>query len=336
MHARTPTTEQATGFVAGTASGLTKLAVGHPFDTVKVRMQCAPTAGVIACIRDIVRNESLLGMYKGCTPPAIGWMFTDAILLGSLKTYQGWLRSAYALPTGHHLPLPLQALAGLGAGWTNSLATAPIELLKAKLQMQRQRVRLAGGGAAGGARPEFAGAFDCLRQVVRTGGVLSLWRVLPATLWFRSSFAWMFGAYDVLQARLGAWAAARRERAPQWLAWAYSPASVTFFAGGLAAEVFWLTAYPADVVKNRMMADSIHTPRYHGGTWASLVQATREMWTPPDAAARARERGVCGVAWRVRRIYTGFLPCALRAFPTNAAALLAFETAMYVMRGGNR
>ena len=29
------------GFLAGTASGLTKLVVGHPFDTVKLRMQCS-------------------------------------------------------------------------------------------------------------------------------------------------------------------------------------------------------------------------------------------------------------------------------------------------------
>ena len=45
--------ERAKGFVGGTVSGLTKLLVGHPFDTVKIRLQCDPGryAGPIACLR---------------------------------------------------------------------------------------------------------------------------------------------------------------------------------------------------------------------------------------------------------------------------------------------
>ncbi|WFD33807.1 hypothetical protein MCUN1_000627 [Malassezia cuniculi] len=319
--------DRAKGFVAGTVSGLTKLAVGHPF-VLKVRMQCSPPGtykGVIDCVGGIVRNESILGVYKGCTPPAIGWMFTDAVLLGSLHTYRSLLTKHVVKREGS-LPIAYQSLAGLGAGWTNSFVTAPVELLKAKLQMQKQRVRLL--HAAGGPKPEFSGAWDCFRQVIRTGGITGLWHALPATLWFRSSFAFMFGSYDVLQRHIGQWAAARRDNAPAWIAWALSPSSVTFISGGLAAEIFWATAYPADVVKNRMMADSIHAPRYPGA-WSGLVKATRELWSPENQSPR--ERGILGFPLRVRRIYTGFLPCALRAFPTNAAALLAFETAMYLM-----
>lgn len=293
-----------------------------------MRMQCAPAGtytGVIDCVSGIVRNESILGMYKGCTPPAIGWMFTDAVLLGSLHTYRSLL-SKYVVKNETGLPVAHQTLAGLGAGWTNSLVTAPVELLKAKLQMQKQRVQLV--HSSGGPKPEFRGAWDCFRQVVRANGVAGLWHALPATLWFRSSFAFMFGSYDVLQRGLGAWAAARRDHVPAGLEWALSPASITFVSGGLAAEVFWVTAYPADVVKNRMMVDSIHSPRYPH-PWSGLVQATRDMWSP--AGQSPRERGVLGFPIRVRRIYTGFLPCVLRAFPTNAAAFLAFETAMYFM-----
>lgn len=41
-------------------------------------------------------------------------------------------------------------------------------------------------------------------------------------------------------------------------------------------------------------------------------------------------------AWaRIRNFYTGFLPCFLRAFPTNAAALFAFETTMRLMGAEN-
>lgn len=321
--------ERAKGFVGGTVSGLTKLAVGHPFDTVKVRLQCSPPgtySGPLACVRSIVRTESVLGVYKGCVPPLLGWLVSDALLLGSLHTYRRML--AGTLPPGEPMPRRFHLMAGIGAGWTNSLVTAPIELLKTKLQMQKQRVHLRGSAHGRGPAPEFHGTWDCLRQTVRTTGVLGLWRALPATLWFRTSFGPMFWSYDYLQKALGGWAERYRASAAPWYAWLLTPASVTFFAGGLAAEVFWFTAYPADVVKNRMMADSLHAPRYAAGV-RGMAQAAWELWAPAGMAPR--ESGVLGLPYRVRRIYTGYLTCALRAFPTNAGALLAFETAMYLM-----
>lgn len=326
--------ERAKGFAAGIASGLTKLAVGHPFDTIKVRLQCSPPGtykGAMDCVVSVVRTETVFGMYKGCTPPAIGWMFTDSILMGSLHTYRTWIKR-YLLPhdKGEGLPVPYQMLAGLGAGWTNSFAATPVELLKSKLQMQRQRVQLLHPHQADKQR-EFTGAFDCARQIVQQRGIQGLWHALSATLLFRSSFAVMFGSYEWFQRHLGAWAQEHRASAPPWCHWALSPASVTFFSGGMAAELYWFVGYPADVVKNRWMADSLRHPRYSPGM-RGLVQLFSELWTPADQSPR--ERGILGLPWHVRRIYTGFLPCALRAFPTNAAALLAFETAMYLMNAG--
>lgn len=283
------------------------------------------------CVRSIARSEGILGVYKGCVPPALGWMFTDSILLGSLHTYRTYI-ARYILHkepgTGAPgLPLHYQALAGMGAGWTNSLATTPVELLKTKLQMQKQRVTLRHTNNALEVRPEFTSTFDCARQIVRHAGITGLWHALPATLIFRSSFGAMFASYDVFQHHLEKLFAPLRPGAASWYAWALTPASVTFFSGGLAAEVFWFTAYPADVVKNRLMADSLQNPRYPG--FGGMIQAAKDVWTPPDQSPR--ERGLLGLPWRLRRIYTGYLTCALRAFPTNAGALLAFESAMYFM-----
>ena len=313
--------ERAKGFVGGTVSGLTKLLVGHPFDTVKIRLQCDPGryAGPIACLRSLVRHESVWAVYKGCVPPAIGWMVTDSVLLGSLHTYRRMLMRWH--PQRERLPVALQGLAGVGAGWTNAFVTAPVELLKTKLQMQRARFSARAA--------EFTSTYDCARQVVRYTGVCGLWRALPATLLFRTSFGPMFASYDVCQRVLGAWAQPYREGASWTYAWLVSPASVTFLAGGLAAEVFWFVGYPADVIKNRVMADSMHSPRYAGGV-RGMCEAARDLWALRDMPAH--ERGLGGLPRRLRRIYTGYLTCAVRAFPTNAGALLAFETAMYLMR----
>ncbi|EST08349.1 Mitochondrial substrate/solute carrier [Kalmanozyma brasiliensis GHG001] len=307
------------GFVGGTVSGLTKLLVGHPFDTIKVRMQCSPLGtytGPLDCFLQLARRESVLGLYKGATPPAFGWALTDSVLLGSLHNYRRFFARLTNPNYGEEdsvkgLPVKYHALAGLMAGWTNSFVTTPVELVKAKLQMQTQRVslHLPGQPAAEIVKKEFSGPVDCIRQIVAQRGVLGLWHALPATLLFRSSFAAMFGSYEYFQCQLSSW---------KGTSWELSPGAITFISGGLGAEVFWLTAFPADVIKNRMMADNIREPKYK-----DIKSAWLSAWNA---------RGKDTVWWRkVRGVYTGFLPCLLRAFPTNAAALFAFETAMRFM-----
>jgi solute carrier family 25 carnitine/acylcarnitine transporter 20/29 len=65
------------GFVGGVFSGIAKLSVGHPFDTIKVRLQTSTStqfAGPLDCLLKTVRNEGFLGVYKGASPPLVGWM----------------------------------------------------------------------------------------------------------------------------------------------------------------------------------------------------------------------------------------------------------------------
>lgn len=88
---------------------------------------------------------------------------------------------------------------------------------------------------------------------------------------------------------------------------------VNFWAGGLSAQIFWMTSYPSDVVKQRIMTDPL------GG---SLGDGERKFHRWIEAArAVGRENGWRGY-WR------GFVPCFLRAFPANAMALVAFEGVM--------
>lgn len=70
------------GFVAGVFSGITKLTVGHPFDTIKVRMQTSAEGkfkGPLDCLFKTLKNEGVKGLYKGATPPLVGWMVMDSV-----------------------------------------------------------------------------------------------------------------------------------------------------------------------------------------------------------------------------------------------------------------
>ncbi|KAI1806055.1 mitochondrial carrier [Daldinia bambusicola] len=309
------------GFVAGVFSGIAKLSVGHPFDTVKVRLQTTdPTrfSGPLQCVVQTIRHEGVRGLYKGASPPLVGWMFMDSLMLGSLTVYRRLLaenvfyrhltphhyppspnapapeKEGPIVATSHaaaHLPSYGHGLAGVLAGWTVSFIAAPVEHVKARLQIQyaaRKGERL------------YAGPLDCVRKIYGAHGARGVYKGLLSTLLFRSFFFFWWGSYDVLSRLLSG-----RTN--------LSAPAINFWAGGLSAQIFWLTSYPSDVVKQRVMTDPLGgklndgTPRFR-----SWLEAARAVY---------REGGVKGY-WR------GFLPCFLRAFPANAMALVAFEGVM--------
>lgn len=294
--------------------------VGHPFDTIKVRLQTTDStrfSGPLQCVVQTVRNEGVRGLYKGATPPLVGWMFMDSIMLGSLTVYRRLLaenvfyRSVPPLPpsgpspenegpiaaTSHaaaHLPSYGHGLAGVLAGCTVSFIAAPVEHVKARLQIQysaKKSERL------------YSGPLDCVRKIYGAHGVAGVYKGLAATLLFRSFFFFWWGSYDVFSRAL-------RDRSD------LSAPAINFWAGGLSAQVFWLTSYPSDVVKQRIMTDPM------GGKLNDGTPRFRNWWQAAQAVYR--EGGAKGY-WR------GFVPCFLRAFPANAMALVAFEGVMRVL-----
>ncbi|KAL1840035.1 hypothetical protein VTJ49DRAFT_906 [Mycothermus thermophilus] len=303
------------GFVAGVFSGIAKQTVGHPFDTIKVRLQTTAStrfSGPLQCLAQTVRNEGLRALYKGATPPLVGWMFMDSVMLGSLNVYRRLLHDHVFAPrrattttssstrsnahnhsanTAIDLPTYGHGLAGIAAGATVSFVAAPVEHIKARLQTQY---------AARKADRLYSGPIDCLAKIYRTHGVRGIYKGLQATLIFRSFFFFWWGSYDLLSRFL-------RERT------SLSAPAINFWAGGLSAQVFWIMSYPSDVVKQRIMTDPL------GG---ALGDGERRFPRWRNAArAVYQEQGWRGY-WR------GFVPCFLRAFPANAMALVAFEAAM--------
>lgn len=308
------------GFVAGVFSGIAKLTVGHPFDTVKVRLQTTGKgrfSGPLECVTQTIKNEGARGLYKGATPPLVGWMFMDSIMLGSLTVYRrlmaehvfhasSWtpgigegaglgfkalLGDAGSPPT--YLPPLGHGIAGIFAGATVSFIAAPVEHIKARLQIQY---------AADKSQRRYSGPIDCLRKIYTHHGVRGVYHGLGATIIFRGLFFFWWGSYDMLSRWM-------RQKTNM------SAPAINFWAGGLSAQVFWLTSYPSDLVKQRIMTDPL------GG---GLGDGERRFPRWRNAAAAVwKESGWRGY-WR------GFLPCFLRAFPANATALLVFEG---VMRG---
>ncbi|KAF2269827.1 mitochondrial carrier [Lojkania enalia] len=283
------------GFVAGVFSGIAKLSVGHPFDTVKVRLQTTDKAhfkGPLDCLLQTLRNEGVKGIYKGATPPLVGWMFMDSIMLGSLSVYRRALNDNVFNPRpglmGEQGKLPVigHAMAGMMAGWTVSFIAGPVEHIKARLQVQYQAEK---------SKRLYSGPIDCLKKTFRNYGVRGVFHGLSATLLFRSFFCFWWGTYDIFTRFFQSHTS-------------LSTPAINFWAGGLSAQIFWITSYPSDVVKQRVMTDPLGPDR----KFPRWRDAAKAVW---------RENGWRGY-WR------GFVPCFLRAFPANAMALVAFESVM--------
>ncbi|CAO3591161.1 unnamed protein product [Absidia cylindrospora] len=226
------------GFAAGMASGVTKLAVGHPFDTIKVRLQTSTAAdgrfkGPLDCLLKTIKLEGPRALYRGSTPPLVGWAFMDSIMLGTLHN----ARIFQQRRNGNKPLTPFQhGLAGLAGGLTVSFVATPVEQIKARLQVQYDA-----------ATKVYSGPIDCVRQVVRNNGITGLWTGLLPTMVFRSWFFVFWGSYDIFVRNLKSYG--------------LSDGSVTFLAGGLSATVFWMGSYPSDLVKNTYMSQRDVTPR---------------------------------------------------------------------------
>lgn len=294
------------GFVAGIFSGIAKLSVGHPFDTIKVRLQTSSNSqfnGPMQCLLATLRKEGIAGLYKGATPPLVGWMFMDSVTLGSLTFYRRLLHQTVFLPDKLYdspsalaeyplqrdkLPAVGHAMAGVMAGFTVSFIASPVEHIKARLQVQyssKKSDRL------------YAGPVDCARKIYHHHGLRGIYHGLSATFLFRSFFFFWWGSYDLFTTYFKAHTN-------------LSNPVISFWAGGLSAQVFWITSYPFDVVKQRILTDSLGGGLKDGERkFVNWKSAARSVW---------RDSGYKGY-WR------GFLPCFLRAFPANAVALAAFE-----------
>ncbi|KAJ3065398.1 hypothetical protein HDU98_011252 [Podochytrium sp. JEL0797] len=283
------------GIPAGIASGVTKLIVGHPLDTVKVRMQTEGGHGRFKgpwdCIMSTVRKEGFRALYRGATPPLIGWTIMDSVTLTTLTNMRIFMQSL-------HPDSPLrtrdQCVAGLVAGLTVSFVATPIELLKAKLQVQYN--------TKSSTDRLYSGPIDLAKKLVKNHGYTAIYQGLVPCLMFRSFFWALWGSYDIFSIHL-------KQRG-------YSDSATAFIAGGMAANVFWTVSFPCDVIKNRIMAQK---DPGQGNAWKYPNVRETAMFVYRTEGARG--------------FYRGYLPCLLRSFPMNGAAILVFET---VNRAGKK
>nr|XP_015825387.2 mitochondrial basic amino acids transporter isoform X1 [Nothobranchius furzeri] len=237
-------------FAAGCIGGAAGVLVGHPFDTVKVRLQVQNVdkplyRGTFHCFQSIIRQESMLGLYKGIGSPMMGLTFINAIVFGVQGNAMRHL--------GRDTPLN-QFLAGAAAGAIQCVICCPMELAKTRMQMQ-------GTGEKKSKRKMYKNSLDCLVRIYNKEGFKGINRGMVTTLLRETpGFGVYFLTYDVLTRSLGC-----EPEDPYMI-------PKLLFAGGMSGIASWLSTYPVDVIKSRLQADGV------GGVnkYSSIMDCVRQ------------------------------------------------------------
>ncbi|XP_012876378.1 PREDICTED: solute carrier family 25 member 45 isoform X1 [Dipodomys ordii] len=276
-------------FAAGWISGALGLVLGHPFDTVKVRLQTQTTyQGIVDCMVKTYRHESVLGFFKGMSFPMFSIAVVNSVLFG---VYSNVLVALTATSHQERRGQPLNYthvfIAGCTAGVLQSYCLAPFDLIKVRLQNQTEP-----RAQPGGPQPRYRGPVHCAATIFREDGPRGL---------FRGSSALVLRDTPTLGLYFLTYEGLCRQYTPD----GQNPSSATVLvAGGFAGIASWITATPFDVIKSRMQMDGLRQGKYKG-----ILDCVSSSF---------RQEGI-GVFFR------GLTINSARAFPVNAVTFLSYE-----------
>ena len=237
------------------------------------------------------RNEGMLGFYKGLGPPLSTVPLVNSIVFASYEL----AKNVMGVQSESEFTFKQSMLAGCFAGFTNSFVVSPIELVKCRLQVQRESAESA----------YYRGSVHALRRILVEEGVRGVYKGTVATILREvPCYAGQFGSYYVAK-RL--WA--------QYTQVSVEDISVmgTFFCGGAGGFFCWLFSYPQDIIKTRLQIARVNQ---YGKHWSSKLDGGFSEC----AADIYRKDGMRGF-WR------GFSACSARAIFANQFLFATYEYA---------
>eukprot|EP01117_Protostelium_nocturnum_P002987 TRINITY_DN13918_c0_g1_i1.p1 TRINITY_DN13918_c0_g1~~TRINITY_DN13918_c0_g1_i1.p1 ORF type:complete len:299 (-),score=120.64 TRINITY_DN13918_c0_g1_i1:57-953(-) len=283
--------------IAGSVGGIAQCLVGHPLDTIKVRLQTqsqvAPKyKGMADCFSITVKEEGFVGLYKGIQSPLIGLSFFNAIQFLSYGQIKSLVKSFDKnAKKGDDLTIKEYIVAGSLVGVVVTFVETPIDFLKSQLQVPGSR---------------YNGVFDAGRQIAKARGLFPGWYQGLSATFIRDvpANAAYFGVYEFVKSTLKS----PSEQSGNMAAWK------VLVSGGVGGMAYWGFTFPLDVIKSSIQTDAINPAERKYKGWV-------------DCASKIyRSQGTKG-------FFRGFTPCIIRSFPANAACFWAYEQSKRVISG---
>ncbi|XP_071935048.1 mitochondrial arginine transporter BAC1-like isoform X1 [Coffea arabica] len=289
-------------YVAGMWAGVATVIVGHPFDTVKVKLQKHNTAanGIkykngLHCTARILKTEGVQGLYRGATSSFLGMAFESSLAFGIYS------QTKQLLQGGFHSDKPQpQAIipAGAFAGSIISSILCPTELVKCRMQVQ-------GTDSLISYSSRYNSPLDCAIKTVKAEGPTGIFRGGYTTL-LRESLgnASFFTTYEYVRYYMHL---QLKDASPHQTH--LIDVGIGIMSGGLGGIACWCVVLPFDVAK-------------------TIIQTT------PDKISTRNPFQVLTSIYRrsgLRGCYAGLGPTVVRAFPANAAAIVTWELAVKML-----
>jgi len=208
-------------FISGGAGGLCLLAVGHPFDTIKVRVQTQPEIykNAMSAFKTTISKEGPKALYKGVGALACGIAPVFAL------SFMGYGHGKEIFGTDTTMSLMM-------AGFFSAIYTTPLIAPGERVKCVTQTTTKYG-----------TGSLEVLKALYKEGGALNVLRGSEMTL-LRDGFggAFYYGVYELLKQSY-----IKEHNIKE----SELPISRTIFYGGCGGIGMWLTAMPIDNVKSR-------------------------------------------------------------------------------------
>uniref|UniRef100_A0AC35F757 Mitochondrial 2-oxodicarboxylate carrier n=1 Tax=Panagrolaimus sp. PS1159 TaxID=55785 RepID=A0AC35F757_9BILA len=239
--------------VAGGSAGLVEICLMHPLDLIKTRLQIqgGNYKGLTDCFNQTLKNEGVLGFYKGILPPILAETPKRATKFFTFEQY----KKAFAIDG---IPVWMSlSLAGLGSGLTEAVIVCPFETVKVRMQSDR---------SSGFEKSRSTAAVA--REIIKENGfgTKGIFRGLDATLGRNGVWnMFYFGIYHNLKHFIP-------------IAEGNSQGSVSlrlllgFTAGSLAS----IANIPFDVAKSRIQGPQPSTGRIYHTCFQSMALVARQ------------------------------------------------------------
>mmetsp|Transcript_25701 Transcript_25701/g.66168 ORF Transcript_25701/g.66168 Transcript_25701/m.66168 type:complete len:341 (-) Transcript_25701:682-1704(-) len=191
-------------FIAGGVAGALSIAITQPLDTVRINLQQSSTGSSAATTAALNGNSAILrkgtgsvtqevthllhegglrALWRGLTFPLVFASLQNAILFQVCGSVLRSHSEVERLRDDKNRSIPTvsqAATAGCVAGLAQVFIWSPVELIKLRLQLQRDaspsRQVVAGGRAAWTTGPVASGSLGMLRQVMQHEGLRGLYR----------------------------------------------------------------------------------------------------------------------------------------------------------------
>ena len=281
-------------WLAGIMSGLGCAIVGHPFDTVKVRLQTQPTAnpvysGISDCLKQTWQKEGVGGFYRGIGSPIAG----QVVLRAWQFTAYGEIKNALCgTQDPNKIPLPMFFVCGVGMGIAISPVECVIDFFKSQMQVQYIKEK-----STPGYKSPYTNVLDCVIKVSKERGLRGWFQGYSATLARNSASAGLY---------IGGFECARYYLAEPGQDRTKLSNSRALLAGGLGGLAYWSFTFPLDCIKSAMQGDDINPANRRYASWSDCV---RQLYA---------EGGIA-------RFFRGYSPCVMRSLPANATLFTAYQ-----------